>query len=167
MTAGIGPGHDRAVRNERVVSTAINSLIPAGIIWALDLPPPSTLLGPTGIILPMSQAALAATFLMTLVLTAIVRARVGNGALPMLDWPRGDRGWYRRLPQNIVRRAAVLAVIAWLLLVPAGLLLVALLAILPMTRTTMLVFNLLFGAVIGIVMTRPVVLAALADGRPR
>ena len=97
------------------------------------------------------------------------RARAGSATAPCRcsTGRAGDRGWYRWLPQNLVLRAAVLAVIAWLLLVPAGLIFVALLAILPMTRTTMLLFNLLFGAVIGIVMTRPVVLAALADGRPR
>jgi hypothetical protein len=122
----IGPEHRLAVRNETVVSIAINSLIPAAIIWFVDASPPQTLTGEYGILGSMLPAAGLATLLMTLVLTNIVRVRVRKGALPALDWPTAERGAMAWLPQNLILRAIALALLALVLLVPAGLVVVAL-----------------------------------------
>lgn len=162
----IGPEHHRAVRNETIVSTAINSLIPAAIIWFVELPPPDSLVGTNGIIGPMAKASGLATFAMTLVLTMIVRMRVRKGALPALNWPQGERGALGWLPSNVFLRALAVAFLAVILLVPTGLAVVALLGIVPLDRVGFLIFNLLFGALVGIVMTRFVVLPALADSAP-
>jgi hypothetical protein len=48
-------------------------------------------------------------------------------------------------------------------LIPAGLAVVALLGLVPLSKLGFLVHNLLFGAAVGLLMTRWVVLAALAD----
>ena len=159
----IGPEHRQAVRNETVVSIAINSLIPSAIIWFVDASPPQTLTGEHGILRAMIPAAGLATFLMTIVLTAIVRARVRKGALPALDWPSAERGAMVWIPQNLFLRAMVLAPLALVLLVPAGLIAVTLTGILPLTKLGFLVFNLIYGAMVGLVMARFVVLPALAD----
>jgi len=159
----IGPEHRRAVRNETVVSVAINSLVPAAIIWFVEAHPPETLVGPEGIIASMVPAAGMATLLMTLILTLIVRARVRKGALPALDWPAEERGLMRLVPRNLPLRAIALAVLAVILLVPTGLIVVSLLGVLPMSRVDFLIFNLIYGAIVGLVMARFVVLPALAD----
>lgn len=159
----IGPAHRQAVRNETVVSIAINSLIPAAIIWFINASPPQTLTGDHGILGSMLPAAGLATLLMTLVLTNIVRFRVGKGALPALDWPRAERGAMAYIPQNLLLRAIALALLALVLLVPAGLVVVALIHILPLTKIGFLIFNLIYGAIVGLVMARFVVLPALAD----
>ena len=159
----IGPEHRRAVRNETVVSIAINSLIPAAIIWFLDVSPPQTLTGQTGILGSMLPAAGLATLLMTLVLTNIVRFRVRKGALPALDWPKAERGMMAWIPTNLILRAIALALLALVLLVPAGMLVVNVIGILPLTKVGFLIFNLIYGAVVGLVMARFVVLPALAD----
>ncbi len=162
----LGPEHRRAVRTETIVSTLINSLEPAGVIWFAGLAPPETILGPNGIIGPMGKAAGLATLLMTLILTLIVRARVRKGTLPALDRPSAASGLLRWLPRPLLLRAIVMAIVALVLLLPVGLLVVAMLDIMPLTRIGFLIFNLSFGAIVGIVMTRLVVLPALADTVP-
>ena len=159
----IEPQHRAAVRNETVVSIAINSLVPAAIIWFLEASPPQTLTGEYGILGSLLPAAGLATLMMTLVLTNIVRARVRKGALPALDWPKAERGAMAFIPKNLILRAIALALLAIVLLVPAGLIVVALIKILPLTRVEFLIFNLVFGALVGLVMARFVVLPALAD----
>ncbi|HEX8300708.1 hypothetical protein [Sphingomonas sp.] len=159
----IGPEHRQAVRNETLVSIAINSLVPAGIIWSLGVSPPQMLFGADGIIGSMIPAAGLATLIMTLVLTMIVRARVRKGALPALDWPAEERGAMRLIPRSLPLRALALGALAIVLLVPGGLAVVAALDVLPLTRLGFLIFNLIYGAVVGLVMARFVVLPALAD----
>lgn len=155
--------HRAVVRQETVVSIAINALLPAGIIWVLDVPPPQTLLETQPIARDMLAASGLATFMMTLVLTLIIRMRARKGALPALDWPRAERGLMKLIPQNLLLRAVALGLTAVILLVPPGLIVVAVAGILPLTKTGFLVFNLLFGAIVGFVMARFVVLTALAD----
>jgi hypothetical protein len=159
----IGPEHRQAVRNETIVSIAINSLIPAAIIWFVEARPPQTLTGEHGILGSMLPAAGLATLLMTLVLTTIVRFRVRKGVLPALDWPQAERGVMAWIPGNMILRAIALALLALVLLVPAGLVIVALTGVLPLTSVGFLIFNLIFGAAVGLVMARFVVLPALAD----
>lgn len=159
----IGPEHRRAVRNETVVSIAINSLIPAAIIWFVDAVPPQTLIGGHAILGSMLPAAGLATLLMTIVLTNIVRFRVRKGVLPALDWPKAERGAMAWIPGNLILRATALAVLALVLLVPTGLAAVALIGILPLSKVGFLIFNLIYGAIVGLVMARFVVLPALAD----
>jgi hypothetical protein len=159
----IGPEHRLAVRNETFVSIAINSLVPSAIIWIVGATPPRTLLGPDPLIGSMVPAAGLATFAMTLILTQIVRARVRAGALPGLDWPAQERGLMRYLPNNLLLRAIALGLLALVLLVPSGLIVMALLDVLPMSRVEFLIFNLIYGALVGLVMARFVVLPALAD----
>lgn len=159
----IETAHRVVVRQETVVSVAINALAPAAIIWFLDVPPPQTLLETQPIVRDMLAASGIATFMMTLVLTLIVRARVRKGALPALEWPHGERGLMAFIPQNLLLRALALGLTAVVLLVPPGLVIVALTGILPLTKLGFLAFNLAFGAVVGLVMARFVVLTALAD----
>jgi hypothetical protein len=159
----IQPEHRRAIRIETAISTAINSLVPAAIIWFVQLPPPDSLVGVNGIVGPMTKASGLATFLMTLVLTTIVRMRVRKGGLPKLIWPRAERGVLRWLPDSLLLRAIVMGLLAVVLTVPAGLAIVALVGVIPLDRVGFLIFNLLFGAAVGIVMTRFVMLPALAD----
>ena len=159
----LGPEHRRAVRTETIVSIAINSLIPAAIIWFVEAHPPQTLIGERGILASMLPAAGLATLLMTLVLTSIVRARVRKGSLPALDWPRAERGAMALIPRNLILRAVALALLALVLLVPAGLVVISLIDVLPLTKVGFLMFNLIFGAMVGLVMARFVVLPALAD----
>ena len=164
---GIEAAHRAAVRTETLVSIAINALVPTLVIWLLGVSPPASLLGQGGILPSMLPAAGIATFVMTLLLTQIVRARVRRGSLPALNWPRAERGMMRFIPQNYPLRALALGLLAVVLLVPTGVLIFALfdraLHLLPLTRSGFVAFNITYGAIVGAVMARFVVLPALAD----
>ena len=166
MAAHLSPAHSAALRQETAVSVAINALLPAAVIWLLDVTPPKSLLGPHPILAAIVPASGLATFVMTVVLTSIVRARVAGGRLPALIWPANDRGLYRFIPSNLALRGMFLALIAIVCLVPPALVLVAVADILPLTKPGALAFNIAFGAVVGLAMTRFVVLPALADCSP-
>ena len=161
------PAHAKALAQETVVSTCINAFLPAGIIWFLNVTPPQVLIGPNDILAALVPGAGAATFAMTLILTMIVRTRVAKGVVATFDWPRAERGFYRFIPQNLLLRAIALAVMAMAIMVPLGLAVTALTGILPLTKVGALVFNIVYGAAVGLLMTRFVVLPALADGAVR
>ncbi len=150
----------RVVRAETAVSIAINALIPAGIIWLVGIPGPDGLGGTTGLVQGMVKASGLATLLMTLVLTAILRARLKRGSLPRTSEVEGPG---RFLPARLLPRSIVLAMVAIVLLVPAGTLAALALGILPLSRVGLLIFNLLFGALVGLVMAPPLIRRALAD----
>ena len=159
----IEPQHRRIVRQETIVSVVINALVPAGIIWFLDAAPPGSLFGNHPLLAAILPAAGLATFMMTMILTTLIRLRVRKGVLPRLDWPTVERGMMRLIPANLVLRAGVLAVLAILLLVPTALLVIRVLGVLPFTKVEFLYFNLVFGAIVGLIMARFVVLHALSD----
>lgn len=158
------PAVAATLAKETIISTLVNALLPAVIIWLISISPPRTLLGPDSILPSLVFGSGIATVAMTLVLTTIIRKRVAAGSLPAFDWPRAERGWYRWIPGNLLLRAVVLAAVAIMLLVPAGFLVVALTGILPLSDVGALVFNIGFGACTGLLMTRFVILPALADG---
>ena len=56
MSTPLGQIHNKVVRQELVVSALINALVPAGIIWALDVTPPQRLIG-EHVLLGASQKA--------------------------------------------------------------------------------------------------------------
>lgn len=153
----------RVLRQETLISTLINSLVPAAVIWWLDLAAPQRLLGDESVLQSMVPAALLATGVMTLVLTLILRRRARAGAVPTLANAQAMGAIHRHIPKNLLLRALAFAVCAGLVLIPAGLAVVALLGLVPLSKLGFLVHNLLFGAAVGLLMTRWVVLAALAD----
>ena len=160
----IKAAHKAVLKQETVVSTAINAGLPATIIWFLNVSPPQSLIGANNILAAIVLASGLATFIMTFVLTFIIRARVSKGVVPALDWPLKQRGFYRFIPANLLLRAASLGIAAVILLVPVTLALVSVLDILPLTKKGALIFNIMFGATVGLFMTRFVVITALADG---
>lgn len=158
----IEPGHWSAVRNETMVSVAINALIPTAIIWLVGLAPPERLDGETGLLQAMTKASGLATTLMTLVVTLLIRARVRSGAAPAL--PRASLPTIIRwLPGSVLLRAPVMGLIAVALLVPTGAAFAAAFSLLPLTIGGFVVFNLIYGTIVGLVMTPGVVLRALVD----
>ena len=160
---GVETKHRAVVRSETIVSTAIYALVPSVVLWCVGAPPPQAMFGQQGITTPLLLAAGVGTFMMTLVLTSIVRLRVRKGSLPSLHWPRVERGAMRYLPSFLLARAFVLAVISVAIFVPMGIAAVGLASIVPLTSTGFFVLNSIYGAAIGAVMTRFVVLAAMAD----
>lgn len=167
MHPNFSAAHAKTLAQETIVSTAFNALLPTAVIWFLNVAPPQTLVGSRSILASLIPPAALGTFAMTLIVTMMIRTRVAKGGLPAFDWPRGERGRYRFIPKNLLLRAITLAIMAVAILVPIGFAVVAATGILPLTKFGLLIFNIVFGAAVGLLMTRFVVLAALADGAKR
>jgi hypothetical protein len=82
-------------------------------------------------------------------------------ALPRADLPAP----LRALPGNIFVRAVVMALLATAVLVAVGAVMTTVLGILPLDGRGFVIFNIVFGAVVGLATAPIVVLRALADGR--
>ncbi|MFM1886786.1 MAG: hypothetical protein RL026_1943 [Pseudomonadota bacterium] len=134
MGAVLQDAHRKVLRRETVAGIAVNAIVPPAIIAALGVPPPQALTGPAGALPGLIMASAAAAFLMTLIVTTVLRRAVRKGAAPALAWPRAARGWMRMLP-----------------------------AALPLAPAPAHAFNVGFGALVGATVSRPIVLLALAD----
>jgi len=158
----IEQGHRRAVRNETIVSVAINALAPTAIIWTAGVAPPETMTGHQPLIEPLIMASGLATLLMTIIVTHLIRGRVRAGKVPPLDRANVP-AFARWLPRPLALRAPVMALCAIAILAPLGGAVSAALGILPLGVDGFVLFNLLFGTLVGLTMTPPVILRALAD----
>ena len=151
--------HRAAIRNETLISVAINALVPAGLIGAIGVTPPTAL----DALLPgLLLGSGLATLLMTLVVTHLVRGRTRRGPVPLLALADAPT-IVRALPRHVAGRAVSMALLAIFLLVPLWSLIVTLGRLLPFGTTGLFLFNVGFGASVGATMTPPVVIRALAD----
>jgi hypothetical protein len=160
----LNPQQRAAVRNETVVAVVINAIIITALLWLAGIAPPAALRGSDGLLAGMAKGAGIPTFLMTLIATKVIRGRVR--ATPALALPRADLpAPVRALPGNVFVRAVVMALVAIAVLVVVGAVVATLLDILPLDGRGFVIFNIVFGAVVGLATAPIVVLRALADGR--
>ncbi|HEX8483802.1 hypothetical protein [Sphingomonas sp.] len=160
----IGAHQRAAIRNETMVSVAINAIVPTAIIWAAGVTPPAMLAGAQGLLAGMAKGSGIATLLMTAIVTLLIRKRVrAKPALALA--PSELPPLVRSLPGNVVARAIIMSLVAMILLVPAGAAVATVLGILPLDTAGFVIFNVLFGTIVGLTMTPMVVMRALADER--
>jgi hypothetical protein len=160
----LNPHQRAAVRNETLVSVVINAVIITALLWLSGIAPPAALHGADGLLAGMAKGAGIPTFLMTLIASKVIRGRVS--ATPALALPWGDLpGPLRALPGNLVLRAVAMALVAIVVLVAVGAVVATLLGIVPLDGRGFVIFNIVFGAVVGLATAPIVVLRALADGR--
>ena len=150
-----GPAQRKMMLIETLISTAINALAPAAIIWALALKPPPTLEGQA---VMLGRATILATFLMSLIVTALVRGRLAKGAPPLARGP--GWGW---IPRLLPLRALFWTVCGLLTVLPIGVALGQMMGLAGMSRTGFFFFNVLFGAILGVGLTPFVVWLGLTD----
>jgi hypothetical protein len=151
----------RRILVETCVSTLINAFIPAGIIWLIGLPPPKGLLGPHGMLPAIVAATVLPIFLMTLALTYALRRRLVSTHVlaPKMQLKRQ----FSRLAMPLLPRAVALTLLGLAVLMPAAVAFLHMEALLPMTRYQFALFNVSYGALIGIAITPLIVLATLAE----
>ena len=116
---------------------------------------------PTAFCRPSPQQPALPIFLMTLALTAVLRHRVASGRLA---WsPTALESRFRRLSLPLLARASVLTMLGLIVLAPAAVGILYEQGLVPMTLYQFTVFNISYGAAIGIVLTPLIVLAAMAE----
>lgn len=161
MIPTLDVGQCRMVRAELSISTMINSLIPAAIIWALNVPPPSDLTGENGLASALVKATALPILVMTPIITLLVRGRLRKGVVNPLR--RDAAGWLRFMPRNPLLRGVLLALAGLAVLLPVGLSVGALLAVTPLSRDGLALFNIVYGALIGMAVTPFILFMALTD----
>jgi hypothetical protein len=143
------------------MSTLINAFIPAGVIRLIGVAPPDKFTGAHGILPAIAAATALPTFLMTLALTAVLRHRIASGRL--VRSPTALESRFRKLSVPLLVRASVLTMLGLIVLTPAAVGLLYWRGLVPLTLYQFTVFNISYGAVIGIVLTPLIVLAAMAE----
>ena len=152
----------RFLRQQVAISIAINALIPTTIIWLIGVAPPDALLGNHAILPGMMMGSGLATLFMTVGLTLAVRSSLQHRKI--LPLPLAAVGWLSRmLPAPLLARGLSMALLAMLVLVPCGTALLTATPLLPLSAAGFVVWNMLYGAAVGLTMTPLVVRRALAD----
>ena len=154
----------RVVMVETFLSTAINALIPSGIIWLLGVAPPQTLTGKHGVVPGIVAGTALPIFFMTIFLTQLLRRRRRAGLLPPLfsgtDQRRDHPSFGSLLGRSVGFTLAGVATLA-----PAAMGIINVLGLVPMNGPHYALFNIGYGAIVGMTVTPFIVWAALADGR--
>ena len=146
----------RIILVETCISTTINALVPPAIIWALGVHVPVSLADQAA---TLARGTFLASFATSFIGTAIVRGRLARGAPPMARF--ASRVW---IPRLLPLRALFLTAAALLTLLPAGLAAAQVLGLAHMDRSGLFFFNVLFGILVGGVLTPFVTCLALTDG---
>jgi len=153
----------RLIAVETLIGTAINASVPPAIIRLSGLAPPSVLFGVPGLALGMAMATALPVFFMCLFLSLSVRQRIRSGRIVVTDEASIGGRAIGMLPRNAVARAAVFAVASLCTIYPASLAVVAWMNPLPMTLNPFTLFNVAYGAFVGVTVTPLIVYAAVAD----
>lgn len=162
MTAALDLRQRRFLRKQTAISIAINAFIPTAVIWLIGVAPPDTLIGPRGLMPGMVLASGLATALMTVGLTLAVRASARSGKVEPLE-PGGAMSIRTWLPNPLGVRAFALGLVAILAIVPCGIVVLNVFPILPLTPRGFIIWNLLYGAAVGLTMTPIAVRRALRE----
>jgi hypothetical protein len=161
--------HAAVVRKETLLNTVATMLIAAALSWLLFRGESSVvaLAPPVHGVLGIVPGTFNFTLLVTLALTAVIRARTRRGECPRLDRDEPLR-WVGWLPTHLLARALTTALLATLLFVPITLASIGWLirsGNVPedWSFTSMLVFFVVYFAALSLVVTPTVVWRALAD----
>lgn len=158
---GAGRSLPHVLAAETLVGVVIGALIIPAIIWLLDAAPPTDLVGKHGVIVGLLMGTFFQVFGTGIAVTLVLRNRVRRGSLHALA-PQAFP-WAGRLPRNWALRALLLTVFALALLVPVALAICAIFHVYPLSKAHFAALNSLYGALVAILITPVVAVAALSD----
>lgn len=151
----------RYIRKETGISTALNTAFCLAFGWLIfggraRIP----FSGLDGIGVDLFPTVFMSTLMTTAALTLLTRARIGKGEVQPLA------GTGLRLPRLFLVRAVLFGLAAVVAIALPAWLLLSLLNAGAWSFSGMMVMKALFGAAIGLVVSPPILRAALADGAP-
>jgi len=149
--------HRRFLGKQLAISAVLNAAICALFVWLmfgnLDAVP---LWGLSGLAVDLIPTTFMITLMTGVALTLASRSAVRSGKLAGLQWRA-------RMPRNALLRGLLLAAIAVSLLVPFSIALLSSVWTLDWSFRTVMLFKVVYGVVLGSLVTPLVVLAALGD----
>ncbi len=150
--------HRSYIRRETLIGIVLNTIVSAVFVWlmfrGLDA---IGLWGMQGLAFDLVPTTFMITLMTTIALTFITRARLRDGSAPAL----APRGW--RPPAFPPVRGVLLGLAFTLALVPAAVGVLSLVWRRDWTFNEVLVFKMIYGAVLGAVVTPIVLRLALMD----
>lgn len=162
MTA-LTADHRKYILVETLIGTVFNTVI--SIVFAFvaaggaaSLP----LWGPRGIALDFVPTVFMITLVTTLIVTLLTRKRLRAGKAPPL--PRADAGPLGWGPRQVFLRALTYGLLFAIVLVPLSIGALVVLGIDEMATSAFVLFKAVYGAVYSLLVTPPIVRAALAGG---
>ncbi len=159
------------VLNAFLATIAINVIVNAAISW-LGVRGQSTVTmwGVPLVETSISWNVVGTLFLLPLITcvltTTAVRRDLRRGTLTSLDWLRTTCRWLRALPLPRGRRGLVLGALVTVLLAPPVILILVLSGFPDLTRDQFVACQTAFAVALGILVTPPIALVAMADPRP-
>jgi hypothetical protein len=145
-----------------IFNFAINALIAWGLFRHLEEVP---LWGQESIAGDTVGTCFFLPFFTGLIVTRLAHGRIRAGALPVLGRSRETLAGLGRLPGGTLRRSLVLGLVCALLVAPPALLILAALDVQSLSFWPFVTFKATFAAALAALVTPPIALAALADGR--
>ena len=166
MTGLVNDRNPAGRRRRLLLTETMIGIIVAGgvfplLLWLAKVPSPSCLGGADGFIADAAKATIPAVFLMALLVTLELRLRGRAGKLGPITAP--DHRWLARAPGGIVSRALLCTALALMTFAPVRVLLCWLLGLRNLTSAQFAGVNVVYGVLIGAVITPLIVLAALTD----
>lgn len=155
----------RMLKAEVAVSTVINAVIIPVLLWLSPVPPPAEIAGPDGLALSLVKGTVIPVFLMTTLITLVLRKRLAKAGVERIDPATTSLGWLGAIPRLAPLRAIVFAVMALCSIMPVSLGVAVLLKTYPLNDATFFAFNVVYGIVIAVAVTPFIVLAAMLEPR--
>ncbi len=161
--AQLSAEHRKYVTGETVVSTVINTIL--SVVFAFlaaggqDRVP---LWGGRGMAVDFVPTVFMITLVTTIAVTLITRKRMRAGKVAPL--PAGEGGPLAWAPRNAFARGFTYASLAAAVLVPLSIGVLHLLRVDELPLMTFVAFKAVYGAVLSLLITPPIVRAALASG---
>ncbi len=158
----LSAAHSRYIRNESLVNSVVNSAISALFVWiAFRGMARVPLWGAQGLVADLVPTCVAIAIFSTMILTLLTRARMKRGVVAPLQERRGLAAW---LPRNVLLRTLVMAVTVAVIFVPISTLGLMLADADGVSYGRVMVFKIIYGFVLSLLISRPLLLRALADG---
>lgn len=154
----MSPVHARYIRTETIVAMVLNAIVGAVFVWLMFGGQSAIgLWGQDGLAFDLLPTVFMITLMTTIALTLITRARMRKGAVPPMTGAS-------RLPRLLPLRAVLLAVAAVVAIVPVSVFLLWAIWSGPWSYGAVMAFKVAFSVLLGLLVTPPILRAALRDG---
>lgn len=149
---------------ELIAAAIVNGGIGALIGWLvtrkIDVVPFE---GEGGIVIDVFATAILTGFLLTLIVTRLFRGRIAKGGVPSIE-PDALSSVMKKLPQSVLLRALIMAVVGGVLLAPLTLLVFKVLGVTELPQGIFVLTKGIYGGIIGAIFT-PFVMKPMMAGR--
>lgn len=157
----MSPVHARYIRIETIVAMVLNAVVGALFVWLMFGGRSMIgLWGQDGLAFDLLPTVFMITLMTCIALTLITRARMRKGAVPPMTGPS-------RSPHLLPLRAVLFALTAVVVIVPASVLLLWAVWTGPWSFGAVMAFKIAFSVLLGLIVTPPILRAALRDGVER